>query len=55
MRLDNARERLEQSDAPIREITKVVGYRDPLYFSKEFKKKYGLSPMQYRQKYRKEH
>lgn len=54
VRLENARKRLEQSDAPIQEIAKVVGYRDPLYFSKEFRKKYGLSPMQYRENYLKE-
>lgn len=53
IRLDNARGRLEKSEVSIQEIAKVVGYRDPLYFSKEFKKKYGLSPMQYRETYRK--
>ena len=54
VRLENAKVRLEQSDSPVQDIAKIVGYRDPLYFSKEFKKMYGLSPMQYRENYKKE-
>ena len=54
VRLANARMRLEQTDASVQDIAKIVGYRDPLYFSKEFKKMYALSPMQYRAKYRQE-
>lgn len=31
----------------IADIAASVGYNDPLYFSRAFKKKYGMSPMQY--------
>lgn len=31
----------------ISEVAIAVGYNDPLYFSRAFKKKYGVSPMQY--------
>ena len=31
----------------IREISEAVGYKDPLYFSKAFKKIHGLSPTDY--------
>ncbi len=48
VRLESARKRLEESDESVHEIAKIIGYRDPLYFSKEFKRKYGVSPLQYR-------
>jgi len=31
----------------ISEVALAVGYNDPLYFSRAFKKKYGVSPLQY--------
>ena len=31
----------------ISQVSALVGYNDPLYFSRAFKKKYGVSPMQY--------
>ncbi|MBR6767834.1 MAG: helix-turn-helix transcriptional regulator [Clostridia bacterium] len=31
----------------VRELSELCGYRDPLYFSKAFKKKYGVSPKNY--------
>lgn len=34
----------------IQEIASSVGYQDPLYFSKQFKKYYGISPSEYRKK-----
>jgi AraC family transcriptional regulator of arabinose operon len=40
---------------PIYVIAKEVGYDDQLAFSKMFKKKYGLSPEQYRKKHDDEH
>lgn len=48
-RLGKAREMLADSDSKIKEIAFYVGYRDELYFSKAFKKKYGMSPRSFRQ------
>lgn len=50
-RLENARKRLIQSDASVSDVAKAVGYCDPLYFSKEFRKRYGKSPVQYRKEF----
>lgn len=48
LRLKKACELLENSNAPIKEIARQVGYTDAYYFSKHFKKYYGISPMNYR-------
>lgn len=48
LRMEDARKRLIQSNDAVSDIARTVGYRDPLYFSKEFRKKYGKSPVQYR-------
>ena len=50
IRLQAAAERLGVADArgaSISEIAHLCGFREPLYFSRMFKKKYGLSPSQY--------
>lgn len=43
---------LEETDYSIRTIAESTGYQDPLYFSKAFKEKNGLSPKQFRQQSR---
>ncbi len=44
-RLSRAKSILESGDFDsIKEVSKSVGYNDPLYFSKAFKRFYGLSP-----------
>ena len=51
-RLQAAAERLGFADAngvSISEIAHLCGFREPLYFSRLFKKKYGLSPRQYQE------
>ncbi len=51
-RLQAAAERLIRSDrdgANISEISHLCGFREPLYFSKTFRKKYGVSPSQYQE------
>ena len=40
---------LEQTNLPVGEIAALVGYSDPLHFSKAFKKRMGKSPKAYRQ------
>lgn len=39
---------LSQNTMTINEIASLVGYKDPLYFSRIFKAKVGMSPRQYR-------
>lgn len=51
-RMKKAKELLENADLPIRNIAYAVGYSDPLAFSKVFKLKEGMSPLEY-QKWRK--
>lgn len=48
-RLKKAKEMLTDSDLKIKEIAVYAGYQDELYFSKVFKKRYGVSPRAFRQ------
>lgn len=48
LRLQNAGILLVQSNMSIAEIASSVGYSDPLYFSRIFKKHYFMSPTDYR-------
>lgn len=47
-KLSLAIRRLTESDGPIEEIAHRCGYEDANYFSRQFKKKFGLSPSEYR-------
>ena len=51
-RIGYAKHLLLQTDSSIKEISLSVGYDDPLYFSRIFKKKEGIAPMAYRQRER---
>ncbi len=44
IRLAKSKELLEDSNLSIKTIAKMVGYDDPYYFSKLYKKYYGVSP-----------
>ncbi len=48
LRLKKATEYLEYGEMSVREIAEAVGYAGAAYFSKEFKEKYGISPLCYR-------
>lgn len=48
IRIANAQNLLEATDYNITEISNMVGYDNPLYFSRIFKKQRGLSPSEYR-------
>ena len=49
IRLDRAKTLMNaEPDMPIRDIALSVGYEDPLYFSRLFKKKLGLYPTEFR-------
>jgi len=48
-RIDRAKELLRQRpDLQIKEISELVGYHDPLYFSRVFQKETGIRPSEYR-------
>jgi AraC-like DNA-binding protein len=48
LRLETAATMLRQVDGrSVTEIARMCGYSDPLYFSRVFKKRYGVSPREY--------
>lgn len=50
LRLKRATDLLERSQYPISQIAYMVGFTDPKYFTKCFKKETGLTPSEYREK-----
>lgn len=46
-RMERACEILKAGNIPIRDVAVTVGYPNPLYFSRVFKQKFGLSPSAY--------
>lgn len=48
VRINNAVSLLESTDYNVTEISTIVGYDNPLYFSRIFKKQRGISPSDYR-------
>ncbi|MEK3695404.1 helix-turn-helix domain-containing protein [Paenibacillus sp. FSL R10-2199] len=48
LRMESAGRMLRHTDAPIGEIAERTGYRDMYYFSRAFKKYYGVPPQLYR-------
>lgn len=51
VRMSHAQTLLEQTLYTISEIASIVGYDNPLYFSRVFKKQFGLPPNQYRSQF----
>lgn len=49
LRMDAAKRLLENTNLPIDQIMLQIGYTDPSYFSRLFKKKTGMRPSAYRQ------
>ena len=47
-RMEKACELLAETELPVSEVSKAVGYENPLYFSQVFKRIYGISPVKYR-------
>jgi transcriptional regulator GlxA family with amidase domain len=52
LRIEDAKERLERSEAPVDEISWRVGYEDPAFFRRLFKRTTGLAPAAYRKRFR---
>jgi len=50
LKISKASEYLDFSKFKIKEISFMLGYSDPYYFSKDFQKKIGLSPRNYRKR-----
>ncbi len=48
-RIEEAKKLISHTDLPFKHIARSVGYANPLYFSKVFKKVTGTSPSEYRQ------
>lgn len=48
LRMARARQLLDGTDAKINEIAREVGYDDPFYFSRHFRRHHGMTPTQYR-------
>jgi len=52
LRIEEAKRRLERSDEPIDEIGWAVGYQEPAFFRRLFKRVTRLTPGEYRRKFR---
>ena len=50
IRIANAQSLLETTAYNVTEIGSIVGYDDPLYFSRVFKKENGISPSEFRRR-----
>jgi YesN/AraC family two-component response regulator len=49
-RILQAKERLRHTSEDIGTVARQVGFKDPAYFSRVFRKLTGLSPTEYRQR-----
>ncbi len=49
IRLDKAKDYLRENNYSLKEISFMLGYKDPNYFSRVFKKYFAMSPKQYQQ------
>jgi transcriptional regulator GlxA family with amidase domain len=52
LRLEEAKHSLETTDAPIEQIANEVGYEDASFFGRLFRRRVGLTPAQYRKRFR---
>ena len=51
LRLESASKALVQTEKHIYEIGEEVGYNEPNYFCRIFKASYGMTPLEYRDRY----
>jgi transcriptional regulator GlxA family with amidase domain len=52
LRMEEAKQILETSDAPTDAVAHMVGYEDPAFFRRLFKRLTGITPARYRQRFR---
>jgi transcriptional regulator GlxA family with amidase domain len=52
LRIEDAKRRLERTDAPVDEISWRVGYEDAAFFRRLFKRTTGMAPAAYRRRFR---
>jgi len=52
LRLEETKQILETTDLPVEAIANEVGYEDPSFFGRMFKRKVGMTPAQYRKKFK---
>ena len=50
LRLEHAKQLLQDTDTPVTEIAMQSGYQNVSYFIRSFKKTYGVSPLKYKKK-----
>ena len=51
LRIEEAKKLLESNDANVEEIGHIVGYEDPTFFRRLFKRQVGMTPAAYRKKF----
>ena len=52
LRLEEAKQMLEAGDLPVEAVASEVGYEDASFFGRLFRRKVGLTPAQYRKRFR---
>ena len=52
LRLEEAKHLLESGDAPVEAVAQEVGYEDAAFFGRLFRRKVGITPRQYRKRFR---
>jgi len=52
LRLEEAKQLLESDGAPVEAIAQEVGYEDAAFFGRLFRRKVGITPIQYRKRFR---
>ena len=51
-RMEDAKKLLDKTTLTVSEVSASVGYRDPLYFSRIFRRRFGVPPTEYRKRVR---
>jgi transcriptional regulator GlxA family with amidase domain len=52
LRIDRARQLLEEAAAAVADVQRSVGYADPSHFARDFRRHVGVSPREYRRDHR---
>lgn len=48
LRMTRARQLLEETRLPVRDVMRLVGWKDPSHFSRDFRRRFGVGPRRYR-------